>query len=249
MIFIEQDARRLLMERLDESIKSHADMLDAGNIGSIYDLQELSEIHYYLKAEHEFTPAEVEALLSFQDPLDVARWCWEENTHEHSFPICDIMREIDAYKRFEPSAGRAAVEERYSQFREALAGNFFGYRKELLSWDREKLIDHAGEIAKATDTFWALMGDYAPVMEEMDFFLQFDDPLREISRFGPFDDINAAMRALYDSREELMGEISGAPPTEHGDPAASVRERLKAAMEEVKGHAAPGRPAHDPGAR
>lgn len=82
MIFIEQDARRLLMERLDESIKSHADMLDAGNIGSIYDLQELSEIHYYLKAEHEFTPAEVEALLSFQDPLDVARWCWEENTQD-----------------------------------------------------------------------------------------------------------------------------------------------------------------------
>ena len=79
------------MERLDECIKSHADMLDAGNIGSIYDLQALSVLHYYLKAEHEFTPAEVEALLSFQDPLDVARWCWEENTHEHSFPICDLL--------------------------------------------------------------------------------------------------------------------------------------------------------------
>ena len=32
----------------------------------------LSELHYYLKVEHVFTPAEVEALLSFQDPLDVA---------------------------------------------------------------------------------------------------------------------------------------------------------------------------------
>ena len=249
MIFIEQDAKRLLMERLDECIKSHADMLDAGNIGSIYDLQALSGLHYYLKAEHEFTPAEVEALLSFQDPLDVARWCWEENTHEHSFPICDLLREIDAYKRFEPSAGRAAAEERYSQFREALAGNYFGYRKELLSWDKEKLIDHAGEIAKATDTFWSLMSDYAPVMEEMDFFLQFDDPLHRISRFGPFDDINAAMRTLYDSREELVEEVFEAPPTEQEDPAASVRERLRAAMKEVKGYAAPERPAHDSGAR
>lgn len=82
MILIEQDAKRLLMERLDECLKVHADMLDAQNIGSIYELQGFSELHYYLKVEHVFTPAEVEALLSFQDPLDVARWCWEENNHE-----------------------------------------------------------------------------------------------------------------------------------------------------------------------
>lgn len=244
-----QEAKRMLMDRLDGCLKSRADMLDADNIGSIYELQKLSEVHYYLKAEHEFTPAEAEALLSFQDPLDVARWCWEENTHEHTFPICDIMQKIDAYKRFEPSTGRAAVEERYSQFREALAGNYFGYRKELLSWDKEKLIDHAGEIAKATDTFWSLMADYAPVMEEMDFFLQFDDPLHKISRFGPFDEINAAMRTLYDRREELMEEVFEASSAEQEIYAASVRERLKAAMKEVKGHTAPERPAHDPGAR
>ena len=38
MILIEQDAKRLLMERLDECLKVHADMLDAQNIGSIYEL-------------------------------------------------------------------------------------------------------------------------------------------------------------------------------------------------------------------
>lgn len=100
MIFIEQDAKRLLMERLDKCLKIHADMLDAQNIGSIYELQGFSELHYYLKAEHEFTPAEVEALLSFQDPLDVARWCWEENTHAHSFPICELLEEIQADRKF-----------------------------------------------------------------------------------------------------------------------------------------------------
>ena len=49
MIFIEQDAKRLLMERLDKCLKIHADMLDAQNIGSIYELQGFSELHYYLK--------------------------------------------------------------------------------------------------------------------------------------------------------------------------------------------------------
>lgn len=52
MILIEQDAKPLLMERLDECLKVHADMLDAQNIGSIYELQGLSELHYYLKVEH-----------------------------------------------------------------------------------------------------------------------------------------------------------------------------------------------------
>ena len=74
---MEQEAKRLLMERLDDCLKVHADMLDAENIGAIYELQDLAELHYYLKVEHEFTPAEVEALLEFQDPLDVVRWCKE----------------------------------------------------------------------------------------------------------------------------------------------------------------------------
>ena len=75
MIFIEQDAKRLLMERLDKCLKIHADMLDAQNIGSIYELQGFSELHYYLKAEHEFTPTEEKVLLSIQDQIDVKRWC------------------------------------------------------------------------------------------------------------------------------------------------------------------------------
>ena len=64
---LEQEAKRLLMERLDDCLKVHADLLDSQDIGSIYELQDLAGLHYYLKTEHPFTPAEVEALLSFQD--------------------------------------------------------------------------------------------------------------------------------------------------------------------------------------
>lgn len=103
---MEQDAKRLLFERLDECLKIHADMLDAEKISDIYDLQKLAELHYYLKVEHEFTPAEVEELLSFQDPLDVARWCWEDNTHEHSFPICEMLIEIGADRKFAKFGGK-----------------------------------------------------------------------------------------------------------------------------------------------
>ena len=132
MILIEQDAKRLLMERLDECLKVHADMLDAQNIGSIYELQGLSELHYYLKVEHVFTPAEVEALLSFQDPLDVARWCWEENNHEHSFPICDLLKEIDAEQKFEHFTSEASAQDKYTLLMKRLGQNYFAYRERLM---------------------------------------------------------------------------------------------------------------------
>ena len=49
---LEQDAKKLLMDRLDDCLSIHADMLDSTNIGSIYELQDLAALHYYLKVEH-----------------------------------------------------------------------------------------------------------------------------------------------------------------------------------------------------
>lgn len=148
MIFIEQNAKLLLMERLDECLKVHADMLDAENIGSIYELQGLSELHYYLKAEHEFTPAEVEALLSFQDPLDVARWCREENTHEHSFPICDLLKEIQAEQKFPMIVNEAEEQRRkYSELMSLVGKDYYIYWEKLEDCSNRELIDRAEEIA------------------------------------------------------------------------------------------------------
>ena len=170
----------MLMERLDDCLKVHADFLDSQDIGSIYELQDLAGLHYYLKVEHPFTPAEV---------VEVARWCKEENTHAHSFPICELLNEIRAYERFEPAPKQDESSQTFARFREALASDYFGFREQALSWSRERLFDAAGEIAALSDTFGALLSKYTPVKEEMDFFLQFTHPLQIISRYGPFEDI------------------------------------------------------------
>ena len=222
---LEQEAKRMLMERLDDCLKVHADLLDSQDIGSIYELQDLAQLHYYLKVEHPFTPAEVEALLSFQDPLEVARWCKEENTHAHSFPICELLNEIRAYERFEPAPKQDESSQTFARFREALASDYFGFREQALSWSRERLFDAAGEIAALSDTFGALLSKYTPVKEEMDFFLQFTHPLQIISRYGPFEDIGQAMKTLY--AENLIDEAFE-PPAER----SSLRERLQAAIRE-----------------
>lgn len=244
MIFIEQNARLLLMERLDECLKVHADMLDAEDIGSIYGLQGLSELHYYLKAEHEFTPAEVEALLEFQDPLDVARWCWEENAHEHSFPICDLLKEIQAEQRFPMIADGA--EEQHRKYLElmSLAGrDYYAYREKLEGCSNRELIDRAEEVAAVMAAYRYLAEEGSLTAEETDCLLRFDHPLVEIARYWPTADMSADV-----AMERFVNGISS-PGEGRAGMSGSLRERLQHAVQEVQDRPAAERAAHGPGAQ
>ncbi len=101
-IHAERAAMEMLWDKLDENLLNHAKELSAGDgpkIVDVYGLQGLAETHCYLKTVHQFDSAEVEALLQFADPLAAAHLCWEENSHEYSFPICDLLRETGAKER------------------------------------------------------------------------------------------------------------------------------------------------------
>lgn len=101
-MFAEHEGLKKLWAKLDESLLNHAKALSAADspqIVEVYGLQVLAEVHCYLKTVHQFDPAEVEALLEFADPLYAASICWEENSHEYSFPICDLLRETEAKER------------------------------------------------------------------------------------------------------------------------------------------------------
>lgn len=98
------EAKALLIDRLDECLLNRASELCADRaaltVRDVYELQGLAELHAYLQIEHEFTAAEVEALLRFADPLEAASACWEDNPHEYSFPICELLNELHALERF-----------------------------------------------------------------------------------------------------------------------------------------------------
>lgn len=172
---MEQDAKKLLMERLDDCLKVHADLLDSQDIGSIYELQDLAQLHYYLKVEHPFTPAEVEALLSFQDPLEVARWCKEENTHAHSFPICELLEKIGAYQKFDRSS--LTQEDPQVELIKRLGQNYFAYMEKLDSLSAGALVASAREIAAVQEVYTYLTEHYAFQPGEAELLLRLDDPL------------------------------------------------------------------------
>ncbi len=57
---MEFEAKKLLMERLDQNLLDHAREICAGDgprIVDVYRLQGLAEIHCYLKTAHEFNAA------------------------------------------------------------------------------------------------------------------------------------------------------------------------------------------------
>ena len=101
-MFAEYHAKEKLLDKLDQSLLNHAKDLSAGDgpdIVDVYRVQGLAELHCYLKMVHRFDSAEVEALLQFDDPLWAASVCWKENSHEYSFPICDLLREPKVKER------------------------------------------------------------------------------------------------------------------------------------------------------
>lgn len=239
----EREAKALLMERLDDCLKVHADLVDSQNIGSIYDLQELSELHYYLKVEHEFTAAEVEALLQFKDPLDVARWCREDNGHEHSFPICELLNEINAYDRFEQYPSEPSLKEKELALIKLLGQNYFSYMEEIEKLSAPAVIARCSEIATTMTAFRYMTEEYELTREAADYLLRFDNPLELIRSYWPDGVIEGetVMQVLLDDIRT--------PPEERSYLPKSVREQLQAAKDQVKGHTASERPHRDPTVR
>lgn len=93
----------LLRDKLDECLLAQFDVLkqqEHASIGDLYHLQSLCETHYYMLVEHEYNPADVEALLQFKDPLAVALAAWEENDRDYTFPVAEILKEMGAHNIF-----------------------------------------------------------------------------------------------------------------------------------------------------
>ncbi len=244
---MEQEAKRLLIDRLDECLLEHAEAICADGapaIKDVYELQNLSELHYYLKVEHEFTPAEVEALLQFKDPLNVARWCWEENTHAHSFPICELLTEIRAEQRFLKVETEAEEQNRkYRELMSLVGKDYYIYREKLDDCSNTELIDRAEEIAAAMGAYRYLAESHSLTTEEIDYLLRFNRPLVEFVKYWPTADMTA------DVAMELFVQDISSPAEERAEPPKSLRERLQNAAREVQNRPASEPARHDEGAR
>ena len=106
---LEFGAKQELFNRLDECLRERAaeymepkDKSGLPFIQNIYYLQGYTEIHTYLKTVHEFTPGEVNDLLMFADPLQVAHHCWEENPDKYCLRISGLIDSLNLRDIYPP---------------------------------------------------------------------------------------------------------------------------------------------------
>ena len=240
-----RESLELLRRRLDGSLKDHAEKTDYNDIGDIYRLQEYSETHYYMKAVHDYTPAEVEALLSFVDPLEVAFWCREENTHKVGLPICEIIKEINADARFEKFEPELSLKEKTDKLISRLDNNLYSFLDILNQLDFEDITQRSERIA-ATWAAHSYMTDelLSDNIDEslIDHLLSKNDPLQYLTDHWPECTL-FGVDVLADIQDEIKEKKS-----QHEQP-KSVHERLKNASRAVSEQVKPEKPPRGDGAR
>ena len=240
-----RESLELLRRRLDGSLKGHAEKTDHNDIGDIYRLQEYSETHYYMKAVHDYTPAEVEALLAFVDPLEVAFWCREESTHKVGLPICEILKEINADARFEKFEPELSLKEKTDKLISRLDNNLYSFLDILNQLDFEDITQRSERIA-ATWAAHSYMTDelLSDNIDEslIDHLLSKNDPLQYLTDHWPECTL-FGVDVIADIQDEIKEKKS-----QHEQP-KSVHERLKNASRAVSEQVKPEKPPRGDGAR
>lgn len=242
---MEIEAKRQLIAELDKSLLAHAAALgqkEGGpTIGDAYELQDMAERHYYLKVEHEFTAAEVEALLSFADPLAVACACWGENDHKHSFPICEIINSIRAYERFPTKREEDSLQHQAQKLVELkikIDQEMADYHASLLCMRPEELIDKSGEITAMREALDFMTDGYDFQEGDAETLLRMEKPLHFVASLWP-----AELDTLLDLSDVVSEELAtarvyqqeaGTVSKETAQPEKpSLRGQLRAAVREA----------------
>ena len=240
-----RESLELLRRRLDGSLKGHAEKTDHNDIGDIYRLQEYSETHYYMKAVHDYTPAEVEALLAFVDPLEVAFWCREESTHKVGLPICEILKEINADARFEKFEPELSLKEKTDKLISRLDNNLYSFLDILNQLDFEDITQRSERIA-ATWAAHSYMTDelLSDNIDEslINHLLSKNDPLQYLTDHWPECTL-FGVDVIADIQDEIKEKKS-----QHEQP-KSVHERLKNASRAVSEQVKPEKPPRGDGVR
>ena len=145
--------KKELFERLDKNLVWHTAILgkrsQEPDIEDIYRLRDLIERHEYLKYEHQLTPTEIKALLCFEDPLNVAQFCWDVNTSLDSFPICELLDSIEAYDeyRLTKEEQERRMGPQVKALKDRLDQNLTAYNASLLGKSKQELVAASEDIS------------------------------------------------------------------------------------------------------
>lgn len=245
---MDYEAKRPLVKQIDQSLLKHAAALGSKEGGpeltDVYRLQGLAETHRYLRWKHEFQPGEVEALLRFDDPLVVARRCWEARDPEKVFPICDLLQETNAYERFpllSPQAREGAAV--LQALNDLLDKNMSDFDAALGDMTEEEIAENE-EITSTREIYSFMRYDSELERREAELLLRMENPLQFIVDNWPCYNLAELARNALESGEitetgkEVLSQSSHVAKDTASAEKTSVLKQLKENRQEIRQHSA-----------
>jgi hypothetical protein len=184
---------RQLMERLKSNLNAYfeelqnSDNLDIG--GAAPEIAAVTSAYHYLTEKHGFDESELEYLLQFKNPLSVVGdKIAIAGLDDYSDIMWDIFDKEDELhiERYERMVDPATEEARKQELFERLDANLNSYRDSVIN-DSTKtdIFDKAGEIAARYTVRECLKTAYDYRTGEVEYLLQFSDPLSLVADAWP----------------------------------------------------------------
>ena len=191
--------RDRLIIRLDVNLSNYLDDLKKADslilTENSFEIAAMCYAHNYLTHMHNFHPSEIEYLAQFRDPLKVVadEFEWDAATESRSDITWKVFHDQEALKSGKhelvpgthTETGDAAVDVRKQELFDRLDANMSDYRKNIMSASKEDIFGMAEDIASRYAAREYMKTAYDFKTGEVEFLLQFQDPLSLIAENWP----------------------------------------------------------------
>lgn len=172
----------VLTEKLFESVMAFQN-LDHPSLDDVIKFGHTIATYEYLQYEHDLDAGERDALLEFENPLEVAtaaKECLDKRGKPLS--IRDALAEINARSVFPlaPPAQMGAPE-KLAALMNRLDENNAAFRKKLEGMTVSDVVDSIDTIAGTINTYLYMKEEYVPDADEVDHLLKFQNPLEVVA--------------------------------------------------------------------
>lgn len=121
------------------------------------------------------------------------------------------------------------TDEKYVELIQRMGSNLFEVQGRFLSLDKQVMAQSAEQIAVAMEIYRYMINHYEPQLEEMEFLLQYENPLSVIQSYWPKPDPLLGHTVMKKIREDARAELK-----ERQEKMSSLHGKLKKSARDIK---------------
>ena len=121
------------------------------------------------------------------------------------------------------------TDEKYVELIQRIGSNLFEVQGRFLSLDKQVMAQSVEQVSVAMEIYRYMINHYEPQLEEMEFLLQYEDPLSVIQSYWPKPDPLLGHTVMKKIREDARAELK-----ERQEKESSLHGKLKKSARDIK---------------